>query len=81
MLKNTEAFYKNIVKKRLQDGFSDVSRHMIHHFAHRWNVEKDLYAEAIEKNIDYLRGVIENSEDSTSSYRKELRRGHITDEL
>lgn len=81
LLKNTEGFYKNVVKKRLQDGFSNVSRHMIHHFTHRWKVEKDLYAEAIEKNIDYLRGVLKNSEDRTSSYRKELRRGRITDEL
>jgi hypothetical protein len=81
LLKKTGGFYESVVKKRLQDEFSNVSSHMIHHFIHRWKIKKDLYAEAIENNIDYLRGVLDTSEDGTSSYRKNLRRGGITDEL
>ena len=44
-------FYRKTVNKRLQDDFSNVSQHMIKHFSHRWKIDKDLYADAIEKNI------------------------------
>jgi hypothetical protein len=49
---NTEQFYRKTIKKRLQDDFSNISQHMANHFSHRWKIDKDLYAEAIEKNIE-----------------------------
>jgi hypothetical protein len=50
--KNREEFYRKTVKKRLHDDFSNVSQYMIKHFLHRWKIDRDLYTEAIEKNIE-----------------------------
>ena len=78
LLKNTENFYENVAKKRMADEFSLVSNYMIHHFAHRWQIEKDLYQESIDNNIDYLRSVLTQAEKGISALRKSLRRGGIT---
>jgi hypothetical protein len=45
------------------------------HFKQRWGVEKDLYSESIQKNIDYLRTLLARAGDSIVSVRKTLRRG------
>jgi len=42
----------------------------------RWNLDKDLYAEAIEKNISYLKFLLEHHEkDYGDHLRRETRRG------
>ena len=79
MLKKTEGFYKNVAKKRLSDDFSGVSVHMAAHFESRWGVDKDLYSESIQKNIDYLRLLLKNAGDNILSVKETLRRGLGTD--
>lgn len=81
LLKNTEKFYDQVVKKRLQHDFGNVSRHMPKHFLHRWEVGEDLYRTGIEKNIAYLRHILKSSTSAKSSYRKKLRRRGIADGL
>jgi hypothetical protein len=44
------------------------------HFKVRWNLGRDLYMEAIEKNINYLKFLLENHR---KDYRRYLRRGGI----
>lgn len=75
LLKKTEGFYKNVAKKRLAQDFSGVSKHMAAHFQSRWNVNKDLYSESIQKNIDYLRLLLKKAGDNISSVKETLRRG------
>jgi len=75
LLKKTEGFYKNVAKQRLAHDFSGISTNMTAHFKQRWDVEKDLYSESIQKNIDYLRILLERAGDSIVSVKKTLRRG------
>ena len=75
LLKKTEGFYKNVAKQRLAHDFSGISANMTAHFKQRWGVEKDLYSESIQKNIDYLRILLERAGDSIVSVKKTLRRG------
>jgi hypothetical protein len=81
LLKSTEDFYENVAKKRMTDEFSMVSSHMINHFTHRWQIERDLYQESIDKNIDYLRSILIKAEKGISPIRESLRRGGITERL
>lgn len=74
LLKKTGFFYEEISKKRLNNDLGGVSKLMHHHFRERWAIDKDLYEEYIEKNIDYLKGVLQRHEES---YRMMLKRGGI----
>jgi len=71
LLKKTINFY-DIIKKRFVTELGSVNKFSVYHFAERWNINRDLYSEAIEKNIGYLKSVIDNSE---KDYRTHLRRG------
>ena len=75
LLKKTEGFYKNVAKQRLAHDFSGISANMTAHFKQRWGVERDLYSESIQKNIDYLRTLLERTGDSIVSVKETLRRG------
>jgi hypothetical protein len=61
LLKKTRGFYKNVANQRLIHDFSGISTNMTAHFKQRWGVEKDLYSESIQKNIDYLRILLERA--------------------
>ena len=73
LLKNTNNFYQNVAKRRLEEDFGDVARCMVKHFEHRYGIPRDLYKEAIVKNINYLRSVLTKSQDG-ASIRSNLRR-------
>ncbi|MEW6673615.1 MAG: HD domain-containing protein [Thermodesulfobacteriota bacterium] len=77
LLRKTEAFYKSVAQKRLVSDFSGIAACMRLHFKARWNEDRDLYAEAIENNLDYLKGLITICRDNYSCYLKNLRRGGI----
>lgn len=70
VLKKTMDFYA-IVRKRFATELDSVNEYARQHFKARWNLDRDLYMEAIEKNIDYLRFLLENHE---KDYRDHLRR-------
>jgi HD superfamily phosphodiesterase len=75
LLKKTEGFYKNVAKQRLAIDFSGISANMTAHFKQRWGVEKDLYSESIQKNIDYLRTLLQSTDDNIVFVKETLRRG------
>ena len=75
LLKKTEGFYRHVAKQRLGHDFSGISAHMSNHFKQRWGVEEDMYSESIQKNIDYLRTLLERAGDSIVSVRETLKRG------
>lgn len=74
LLRQTEGFYERQAKKRLAQELGGAQRFMLPHFRARWGVERDLYQDAMERNIDYLRVILQECEDS---YRAHLRRGGI----
>jgi hypothetical protein len=61
LLRKTINFY-HMTKTRYEKNFSNVNRYMVDHFKIRWNLEKNIYSEAIERNINYLKYVLESNQ-------------------
>ncbi len=77
LLKNTLGYY-DMMKKRLANELGGVNRYMIYHLKEHWNMDRDLYEEAIEKNRDYLEYILADHE---REYRDYLKRGGIVEKL
>jgi hypothetical protein len=77
LLKKTIDFY-TMTQKRFAIELGGVNEYMRYHFKARWNLDRDLYMEAIEKNISYLQYVLKNHE---KDYRDHLRRGSMVKKL
>jgi len=77
LLQKTETFYESVAQKRLKNDFSGIAASLRLHFKVRWNEDRDLYLEAIENNIDYLKGLTLRCRDNYTCYLKNLRRGGI----
>lgn len=63
LMEHTATFYHNVVLKRLLTTFSNASTAMRTHFRERHNIDRNLYIENIDKNIDYLKKIIAKCED------------------
>ena len=74
LLKKTSNFY-HVTKNRMEKELGNVSRFMTAHFSKRWRVDRNIYQEAIDKNINYLRFVLKHNERSVSIF---LRRNSVT---
>ena len=70
LLKKTIDFYA-MTRKRFARELDNVNEYVRQHFKARWNLDRDLYMEAIEKNISYLKFLLKNHE---KDYRDCLRR-------
>ncbi|HOV85129.1 MAG TPA: hypothetical protein PLM79_02135 [Syntrophobacteraceae bacterium] len=73
LLRKTPGFWE-FTKKRFETQLGNVDRYMLHHFLTRWGIDSDLYREAIENNISYLKYILEQHPDNYSDY---LRRGGL----
>ena len=78
LLTKTKGFYEVYFKKRLQRDFDNISLCLDAHFEDRWGIGKNLYDEAIAKNINYLDYILEQHKDR---YRDKLRRKGIVHDL
>lgn len=58
LMEHTANFYHNVVLKRLHTTFAHTSSAMQIHFRERYQVDRNLYAENIDKNIEYLNEII-----------------------
>jgi hypothetical protein len=76
IIKSTLKLYKT-VKKRLNNSLNKVYSCAENHFNKRYNINKNLYIDAIEKNISYLEKIIN---DSTTNFRHKLKRGNFPDD-
>jgi hypothetical protein len=56
-LENTEAFYRSTLERFAND-LGGAYGYMQEHFRARWGIDRDLYLEAIEDNIEYLGSVL-----------------------
>jgi hypothetical protein len=77
LLKKTIDFY-DMIKKRLATELSGINEYMHFHFKVCWNVDRDLYMEAIEKNIEYLKILLDKHDED---YREHLSRGGVVRRL
>jgi len=74
LMKHTASFYQNIVLKRLMNTFSNTSQSMQRHFHERHKIDRNLYIENINKNIDYLNLIIKQCGAEISCMKKHLKR-------
>lgn len=70
ILKKTVGFYE-FTKERLINSYESMFMVLKDHFEHRYNVDRNLYIDAIDKNIEYLRKIIK---DESTNFRHKLRR-------
>lgn len=63
LMEHTANFYQNVVLRRLVSTFSNTSTAMRTHFRERYNIDRNLYIENIDKNIDYLLKIIAKCKD------------------
>jgi len=77
VLKKTIDFY-DMTQKRFTNILNGMNKYMRYHFKARWNLDKDLYMEAIEKHMHYLEFILENHE---KEYRSYLQRGGVVEKL
>jgi hypothetical protein len=73
LMAHTTKFYHDVVLKRLTVTFADTSGAMRTHFRNRYNVDRNLYMENIDKNIAFLKKIIARC-DSITCIKKKLKR-------
>jgi hypothetical protein len=71
LLCKTINFYKNIVKKRLDNELESVYKFARVHFNTRYRIDSNLYMNAIEKQVKYLDDIMEKEPEA---YKNKLRR-------
>jgi hypothetical protein len=74
LMQHTMNFYHNIALKRLQITFGDTSRSMQVHFRERYSIDRNLYIENIDKNVNYLNKILQHCETDTGCLDQFLRR-------
>lgn len=74
LIMQTEAFYTNVAKKRLEGGLKGLYTHMRSHFRERWGRDEDLYATSIEANIRYISDLANACRENPACYEELLRR-------
>ncbi len=77
LLQKTRGFY-DFIQKRLATQCDGLCECMRLHFSARFGLDRDLYAEYAEKNINYLAELLSKNGDT---YRRELRRAGIVRNL
>ncbi len=77
ILKNTIQFYETI-KERLSNSYLSLYKLVQFHFTERFDINKDLYTEAINRHIFYLQRILE---DESSNFRHKLKRGEWIHQL
>ncbi len=77
LLRKTVRFY-DFTAQRLETVLDGTDRFMISHFAGRWNINANLYLEAIEKQKNYLKQILKAQDFDP---RDHLKRGGIVDNI
>jgi len=78
LLSKTDSFYQDVARVRLDEEFRGADAYMRPYFKRRWDVDKDLYAEAIERNMAYLDKILSENPNDLKRFLGSLRRdfGH-----
>ncbi|RPJ07616.1 MAG: hypothetical protein EHM28_06470 [Spirochaetaceae bacterium] len=70
IIRKTNDFYE-IALQRFEGEFLGVHNMAQDHFRQRYSIDENLYTQAIKRNMDYIRTIID---DSTSNFRQKLHR-------
>lgn len=71
ILTQTEHFYNDVARRRMNDELGGLYRVMRGHFSTRWGADRDFYEEYMNKNISYLRRIVQKY---GRNYEEHLRR-------
>jgi hypothetical protein len=74
LMRHTVHFFQNVIEKRLQETFGNISQSMRTHFLNRWQIDQDLYRINIDNNIGYLNKIITDCTVEIKYLEKYLRR-------
>ncbi len=77
LLEKTLGFH-NFTKTRLTNELGNIKNYMIYHFKERWDLEVDMYTVTIDRNMTYLKSILEKHGEK---YRDYLRRGGYVKKL
>jgi hypothetical protein len=77
LLVRSRDFYARMAN-RFERQLSSVNRFMIHHFKTRWEIDADLYQQAMDKQQAYLADILERAEEDP---RQGLRRQQIVERV
>lgn len=77
LLESTLDSYKQ-ARKRMENNLGNVKCYLEQHFLNRWEIDYDMYADAIDSNISYLSHLLENHR---NDYREKLNRGGLLKRL
>ena len=74
LFKNTEEFYHSVARTRLLEEMGNVASAAQFHFKERWLIDRDLYADAITNNINYLKKIYEDCAENFDFLLTKIRR-------
>ncbi|MHC1699039.1 MAG: hypothetical protein AB9919_13470 [Geobacteraceae bacterium] len=77
LLKNTLDSFRE-AQHRMEHDLGNVRIYFRHHFMNRWEIDYDMYGDAIDSNIAYLSHLLENHR---NDYREKLQRGGLMKRL
>lgn len=78
LLAKTRDFYHEVARKRIVNEFMNVDRFMQPYFRKRWDVDLDMYRDAIEANLNYLDTILTGCKDDLECFVQGLRRSSFT---
>jgi len=78
LIKKTDKFYSIVAQPRLRGQFANIDQVLRSHFRSRWKIDRDLYSEAIDKNLFYLQSLLDVCGDTYACFLANLQRGGIT---
>jgi len=74
LMRQTTTFYHEVIERRLLQDFKETCRCMRTHFRERWQLDRNLYLEFIDKNIKYLEDVLRWHDNGEGDLELYLRR-------
>ena len=74
LMQHTSYFYHDVIVNRLEKVFENLALVMQVHFRERWGLDRNLYLENINKNIEYIKVVVQSCEDELDELQRFLRR-------
>lgn len=72
LLSKTRNFYQEVARPRLHNEFGNAARFMAPYFLKRWGIDKDLYREAIHRNLDKLDAIRAECDEDMNCYLSHL---------
>ena len=75
LLRKTLSYFE-VTGEKIRHDLDGVDRYLRPHFRARWDIDHDLYAEGIERNVNYLKEILDDPEEN---YRRFLRRRGIVE--